>query len=247
MNLWAKERLALFQAEMLESRPSADASQKELLGYALKALAGAFDIWVRAFSRSVVLTDEGAGLFEQFLNELEPAMVANATRLPDPFLPKGLYTTEVRRLLQQRKQYWLGRMLRKVRKRKEASCAKAAGNTGDGVESPEVEPRKPPQSAADGAEPGVPLSPRRGPKEAKEDAVRETGGAESVLERSQRRSAVLTPILASKRWKRAKWAAKAGVSKNCVYEYLNGKRNLSFENRQALAEELGLKPEELPD
>jgi transcriptional regulator with XRE-family HTH domain len=58
---------------------------------------------------------------------------------------------------------------------------------------------------------------------------------------------VVTPILTSKRWTRGKWAAKAGVSKNSVYGYLTGKRNLSFENRRALAEVLGLTPEELPD
>jgi len=58
---------------------------------------------------------------------------------------------------------------------------------------------------------------------------------------------VVTPILASKRWTRGHWATKAGVGKNSVYEYLNGKRNLSLANRQALAEELGLKPEDLPD
>jgi hypothetical protein len=72
-------------------------------------------------------------------------------------------------------------------------------------------------------------------------------GEESVRERSERRYAVVTPILATKKWKRNRWATRAGVSKNCVYDYLNGKRDLSPENRQALAEELGLKPEDLPD
>ena len=246
-NLWTKEHLALFQAEMLESRPSEEASPKEFLDHGLKVLAGQFDIWARAFSRSVVPTDQAAGLYEQLLNEFEQAMAANATRFTVSFLPEGLYTTEVRTLLLQRKQYWLGRMLRRVRKRKEAHCAKAAANRGDGVESSEAEPRKPPQPAAARAEPGIPPSPRRGRKEAKEEAVRETGGEERVHERAERRSAVVTPILMSKRWKRGKWASKAGVGKNRVYDYLNGKRNLSFENRQALAEELGLKPEELPD
>jgi hypothetical protein len=167
-NLWTKEHLALFQAEMLESRPSEEASPKEFLDYGLKVLAGQFDIWARAFSRSIVPTDQAAGLYEQLLNELEQAMAANATRFTVSFLPEGLYTTEVRRLLLQRKQYWLGRMLRKVRKRKEANCAKAAANRGDGVESSEAEPRKPP----DRAEPGIPPSPRRGPKPDYETALR---------------------------------------------------------------------------
>jgi hypothetical protein len=171
-NLWTKEHLALFQAEMLESRPSEEASPKEFLDHGLKVLAGQFDIWARAFSRSVVPTDQAAGLYEQLLNELEHSMAANATRFTVSFLPEGLYTTEVRRLLLQHKQYWLGRMLRKVRKRKEANCAKAAANTADGVESSEAESRKPPLPAADRAEPGIPPSPRRGPKPDYETALR---------------------------------------------------------------------------
>jgi hypothetical protein len=71
--------------------------------------------------------------------------------------------------------------------------------------------------------------------------------AETAHERSERRSAVVIPMLRSKRWTRSKWAAHAGVGKNCAYEYLSGKRNLGIENKQALAEELGLKPEHLPD
>jgi len=55
------------------------------------------------------------------------------------------------------------------------------------------------------------------------------------------------PILASKRWKRGKWATKAGVGKNSVYEYLDGRRTLSDENRKAMAEALGLEPTDLPE
>jgi hypothetical protein len=70
---------------------------------------------------------------------------------------------------------------------------------------------------------------------------------ESVDERSERRRAVVMPILLLKRWTRCRWAAEAGVSKNSVYDYLSGERNLSIENRRAMAEEIGLSPEELPD
>ena len=55
------------------------------------------------------------------------------------------------------------------------------------------------------------------------------------------------PILKSKRWTRGKWATVAGVGKNSVYEYLEGKRSLSVANRQAMAEALGLTSEDLPD
>jgi hypothetical protein len=37
------------------------------------------------------------------------------------------------------------------------------------------------------------------------------------------------------------------VSKNCAYEYLAGTRDLSEENRRAMAEELGLATEQLPN
>jgi hypothetical protein len=70
---------------------------------------------------------------------------------------------------------------------------------------------------------------------------------ESVDERSERRCAVVMPILLSKRWTRCRWSAEAGVSKNSVYDYLRGERSLTFANRHPLAEVLGLKPEELPD
>jgi hypothetical protein len=69
---------------------------------------------------------------------------------------------------------------------------------------------------------------------------------ESVDERSERRGAMVMPMLRAQGWSRSRWAAQAGVSKNSVYGYLSGERNLSIENRQALAEELGLKPEGVP-
>ena len=74
----------------------------------------------------------------------------------------------------------------------------------------------------------------------KENQAIEAAEEESVLERSERRSAVVMPMLRSRRWTRSRWAARAGIGKNSVYEYLKGARNLSPENRQALAEELAL-------
>jgi hypothetical protein len=124
-NLWTKEHLALFDAEMLKSRPPEEASTKEILNYVLKVLAETFDSWARAAWRGVAPTDEAVRLFEQLLNEFEPAMAAQASGFPASVVPDRLYSIEVRRLLHQRKQYWLGRMLRKVRKRKEANRAKS--------------------------------------------------------------------------------------------------------------------------
>ena len=68
---------------------------------------------------------------------------------------------------------------------------------------------------------------------------------ESVDQRAKRRCAVVMPILCSKGWSRCKWATRAGVSKNSVYEYLSGDRELSTANRVALAQELGVK--DLPE
>lgn len=61
------------------------------------------------------------------------------------------------------------------------------------------------------------------------------------------RKSVVMPILDKKRWTRGRWATKAGVGKNSIYGYLDGKRNLTEVNRKAMAETLGLKTEELPD
>jgi hypothetical protein len=65
--------------------------------------------------------------------------------------------------------------------------------------------------------------------------------------RATARNAVVLPILESKRWTRGKWATRAGVSKNSVYQYLEGKRALTDANRKAMAEVLELKFQELPE
>ena len=65
--------------------------------------------------------------------------------------------------------------------------------------------------------------------------------------RSKVRTERVLPLLQAKRWTRSKWASKAGVSKNCAYGYLEGERNLSIDNRRALAEVLDLEPDDLPE
>ena len=64
---------------------------------------------------------------------------------------------------------------------------------------------------------------------------------------AQSRRDFVMPLLDKKRWKRGKWATKAGVGKNSVYEYLDGKRKLSSENRQAMAQALDVEPYQLPE
>jgi hypothetical protein len=65
-------------------------------------------------------------------------------------------------------------------------------------------------------------------------------------ERARVRQAVVMPILGKKNWTRSKWATQAGVSKNSVYEYLDGRRSLSDANRKPMAEVLDLNPKQLP-
>lgn len=73
------------------------------------------------------------------------------------------------------------------------------------------------------------------------------GEPEMQEQRANRRKEIVMPILRSKNWKPGKWATRAGVGKNSVYEYLDGTRKfISDENRTALAETLGLPENELP-
>jgi hypothetical protein len=69
----------------------------------------------------------------------------------------------------------------------------------------------------------------------------------SERSRAAARQSVVMPILTLKRWSRGKWVTEAGVGKNCVYDYLAGKRNPGYVNRKAMADALGLRVEDLPD
>lgn len=75
----------------------------------------------------------------------------------------------------------------------------------------------------------------------------EVNDHDQAKERSKARMASVMPILEAKKWTRGKLACRAGVSKNSVNEYLTGKRSLSPDNRRAIAEVLGSKPEDLPN
>jgi hypothetical protein len=68
----------------------------------------------------------------------------------------------------------------------------------------------------------------------------------SQAERAAKRQAMIMPILQQKRWRRGKWATEAGVGKNCIYEYLKGRRNPGYDNRKPMAEALGLTEDQLP-
>jgi hypothetical protein len=145
-----KEHLALFHSEMLESLPREEAPSKEFLDHYLKMVAGTFDIWAGALFKSAVPTDDAANAFEHLLDELEEAAVTQSSKLPLRFIPERLQLTEVKVRLSQRKQYWIGHMLGKVRVHKEASGTNTAmsSSTAATVASPETSPR---QGGAEGA------------------------------------------------------------------------------------------------
>jgi len=126
IGLWAKEHLALFHAEMLEGLPREDAPPQEFLDHALRTVAGAFDIWADAFFRSAVPTDDSALAFENLLSEVEESMLAQVKVFRFHFIPKPIISSEMTAQLTQRKQYWIGRMLRRVREHQEASRANPA-------------------------------------------------------------------------------------------------------------------------
>lgn len=66
-------------------------------------------------------------------------------------------------------------------------------------------------------------------------------------QKARERSMVVLPLLEARRWSTNRWATEAGVGKNCPYEYLAGTRDLTEPNRRAMAEALGLGPDQLPN
>jgi hypothetical protein len=175
MNLKAKEQLALFHAEMLESMPPEDAPAKEFLDFSLMVVAGTFDILARAFSSDAGLSDQAAAIYEEYLIEIGKAVETNANKSRIPCIPEQLFSSEVTTRLHQRKQYWTGHILRTVRERKEASSAnvapkeRAGKSTSDPQEAASLEPL---QAATDSAKTAASLDPRRGPRPDYETAKR---------------------------------------------------------------------------
>jgi hypothetical protein len=118
----------------------------------------------------------------------------------------------------------------------------------DPAEQPQ--PDRAPESAPMDSPPDTPQAPAlklEGPATRTQETVLPATEQDQRATRAAVRQAVVMPILKSRRWKRGKWATQAGVGKNSVYEYLDGRRTLSDENRRAMAEVLELNPQDLPD
>jgi hypothetical protein len=81
-----------------------------------------------------------------------------------------------------------------------------------------------------------------------DEILRKPPPTKLIEQRAARRQAVLMPILEGLGWKPGRLATKAGVGKNTVYQFLDGTRaSIKNDNRQAIADSLGIKPDELPD
>ena len=176
MMLWTKEKSAFLEAEMLASMPPNDASTAEFLEYQLKALAATFDITTEGYLRSAVLTDETARLFESLLDETEKAVLARSPLIRPSFVPHRLFSTEARTRLRQRKQYWIGHMLKLVRERKEATPADSAAATPTPPSSiAPAETRNPNATKGEATAPeeqiSAPAPRKRGPKRDYETAL----------------------------------------------------------------------------
>lgn len=104
---------------------------------------------------------------------------------------------------------------------------------------------------------GAPSKKPEHPTEISDEIMEEANGvpgsvgptkADDKAARAARRQAVVNPVLQEKRWKRGRLVTEAGVGKNSVYQYLDGTRSkITDENREALADALGLTVEQLPD
>ena len=94
-----------------------------------------------------------------------------------------------------------------------------------------------------------PLSIRDRVSPSKEDQVpKDTNEERSSVElRSAARTAFVNPILKKKGMTRSKLASKAGVDPSVVYDYLSGISNPRPDNRNLLAEVLGVDESTLPD
>jgi hypothetical protein len=125
MNLRIKEGLALMESETLESMPPEEAPPQQFLNHVLKALGRIFDVWAEAILAVAKPTADAAAAFEHLITQLEATMLAQGKSYRPGFVPQQSVSTEIRIQLHQRKQYWVARMLRKVREHKESVHAES--------------------------------------------------------------------------------------------------------------------------
>lgn len=124
-SLLVKERAAVFASEHIGKLPKEDASASEFIDFQATAIVGAYDVWLGVLFDQADLTDDAAKAFEELSNELERALMDNATKHALRFISRQALLTELRPRMLQKKHHWIGTMLKKVRERKEV--IRAAG------------------------------------------------------------------------------------------------------------------------
>jgi hypothetical protein len=125
----------------------------------------------------------------------------------------------------------------------------------EGQAQSEKTPQAAGSSVAENDDPGTAVSSRRLNEESESTHTGSTSthdasqnGTAEREARSFARTSIVKPILNRKGWTIGAWGTRAAVGKSCPYEYLSGKRRkLTKKTHKALADELGLKPEQLPN
>jgi hypothetical protein len=119
---WVKEQTALFMSRRLQKLPPESASSDEFLNCQLQTVAGVFDILARAYSCFCPRTEEGTDVFESLLNGGEAFILALADNFRCGSIPRPRFLSETRIRLSERKYYWTGQMLKRVREAEEKAA-----------------------------------------------------------------------------------------------------------------------------
>lgn len=115
----AMESHAFHSAEAMQNMPPASASDDVWLDFALKTIAGKYDIQVQLFLKSSKLTYDAHTAFEKLLDELRNTYVLEFSKQQVGFIKPAMWPSEVNRCIEARNQYWIGVHLRQIRERRE--------------------------------------------------------------------------------------------------------------------------------
>jgi hypothetical protein len=123
--LLAKERLALFAAEQIGRLPPEGSPNEDFLKFRVESVAGVFDVWAGIFAESGPLTDAAAGAFGDLCRELENMLNGQAGNQSMSGISRQTYQSAIKTRLLQRKHFWIGQMLARVREHKQAMRVKS--------------------------------------------------------------------------------------------------------------------------
>ncbi len=119
-NDWEKEHRSFFHAEMLENMPPENAPPQQFIEYSLDVVSRLFDIQVRGFLRCFSsVTQIKDSDYESLLSTIQEGLFTQATNIRRSFLSATTWPADVKRVLDARRQQWIGRRLRAIRKERE--------------------------------------------------------------------------------------------------------------------------------